>query len=530
MMERDYIRPGRSAALGENGMAATSHTLATLAAIDILRAGGNAMDAAIAAVAVQCVVEPAMTGIGGDCFALVAPADGRAVTAFNGSGWAPAGASADALRVAGLSSIPDTSPHSVTVPGAVDAWCQLSARYGRMELAQLLAPAIGLAETGFRVTGRVALDWARYSGRLGHHAPARQHFLPGGKSPVTGDRFANPALAKTLRAIAVEGRSAFYEGPVAEELMATLRVLGGTHASEDFSDYRGFETAPISGAFRGHDILECPPNGQGLAALVIARILDGFELSDAAVNEADRVHLLAEASKAAYRLRDTLIADPAHMSVSVEDILAEHHIGRLRQKIRLDRASESEMWEGPVHRDTVYLTVVDRDRNCVSLINSVFASFGSGIYAPQSGVLLQNRGSGFSLTAGHPNELSPRKRPLHTIIPGLLMKSGTPIMPFGVMGGQFQATGHAHFLSHMLDRGYDPQRANEAPRSFAFDGLLTLEPAFGDAVRADLAARGHRTAWAADPIGGCQAIFIDHERGVLIGSSDHRKDGMALGY
>ncbi|WP_375449437.1 gamma-glutamyltransferase [uncultured Devosia sp.] len=530
MLERDYIMPGRSAALGENGMAATSHPLATLTAIDILRAGGNAMDAAIAAVAVQCVVEPAMTGIGGDCFAIVAPADGRPVTTFNGSGWAPAGVSSEALRATGLTVIPEASPHAVTIPGAVDAWCQLSASYGRLELPQLLAPAIALAENGFRVTGRVASDWARYRSRLEHHAPARAQFTPGGKVPRTGDRFANPALARTLRAVATRGRDAFYDGAVAAEITATLRALGGTHTIEDFVTYRGFETAPISAAFRGHDILECPPNGQGLAALVIARILDGFDLSDGAVSEADRIHLLAEATKGAYRLRDTLLADPAHMTVSVEDILADSHIDGLRRKIRLDQASAPEIWDGPVHSDTVYLTVVDRDRNSVSLINSIFASFGSGIYAPDSGVLLQNRGSGFSLTAGHANELAPRKRPLHTIIPGLLMKNGTPVMPFGVMGGQFQATGHAHFLSHVLDRGYDPQRANEAPRSFAFDGLLTLEPSFGAAVRDDLVARGHRTAWATDPIGGCQAIFIDHARGLLIGGSDHRKDGMALGY
>ncbi|MDB5615432.1 MAG: ggt, partial [Devosia sp.] len=492
--------------------------------------GGNAMDAALAAVAVQSVVEPAMTGIGGDCFAIIAPADGRPVTAFNGSGWAPAAASAEALRALGLTSVPETSPHAVTIPGAIDAWCQLSNRYGRLELSQLFAPAIAMAENGFPVSGRVALDWTRHRARVEHHGPAGAQFVPGGNTPRTGDHFTNPALGQTVRAIAKDGRDCFYEGAVAEDILATLRALGGKHAADDFSAYRGFETAPISASFRGHDILECPPDGQGLAALVIARILDGFDLSDDVVSEADRIHLLAEASKAAYRLRDTLIADPAHMTASVDAILADAHIAGLRSKIRLDRASAPEVWDGPIHRDTVYLTVVDRDRNCVSLINSIFTSFGGGIYAPKSGVLLQNRGSGFSLTAGHPNELAPRKRPLHTIIPGLLMKDGVPVMPFGVMGGHFQVTGHAHFLSHMLDRGYDPQRANEAPRSFAFNGTVTLEPAFGGATRADLAARGHRTAWASEPIGGCQAIFIDHARGVLIGGSDHRKDGMALGY
>ncbi|WP_421761842.1 gamma-glutamyltransferase [Devosia sp.] len=527
MLERDYITPGRSAALGENGMAATSHPLATLAAIDTLRAGGNAMDAALAAVAVQCVVEPAMTGIGGDCFALIAPADGRPVTAFNGSGWAPAGVSAEKLRAEGHKAIPETSPHAVTIPGAVDAWCQLNATYGKLDLAQILAPAIGLAENGYRVTGRVALDWSRYTARVEHHAPAKAQF---GTVPKTGDLVANPALAATLRAIGKHGRDAFYSGAVADEIVATLEALGGTHTADDFAAYKGFTTAPISAPFRGHDISECPPNGQGLAALVIARILDGFDLTDGAASEADRVHLLAEATKAAYRVRDLLIADPAHMTVSVEEILGDAFIGKLRDKIQPHQALDAATWDGPIHRDTVYLTVVDRDRNVVSLINSIFASWGSGIYAPQSGVLLQNRGSGFSLTAGHPNELAPRKRPLHTIIPGLLSKNGVPVMPFGVMGGQFQAAGHAHFLTHVLDRGYDPQRANEAPRSFSFGGLLTLEPGFGDAVRGNLEARGHRVAWSNEPIGGCQAIYIDHDRGVLIGGSDHRKDGMALGY
>jgi gamma-glutamyltranspeptidase / glutathione hydrolase len=530
MLERDYISPGRSAAIGENGMAATSHPYATLSAIDILRQGGNAVDAAIAAVAVQCVVEPAMTGIGGDCFALVAPADGGPITAFNGSGWAHKGLSAERLRDEGFSTIPDMSPHSVTVPGAVDAWCQLSERHGRLGLDAVLAPAIAYAEDGFRITGRVARDWSRYRNRLEGNEAARAFFLRGGQPPRTGDRFDHPALGKTLRAIAKDGRTALYEGAVAEELVATLRAAGGTHSLEDFGEFKGFETAPISAQFRGHTILECPPNGQGLAALIIARILDGFDLSEEGADEATRIHLLAEASKAAYSLRNHLFADPAHMQVSIESLLDEGFISGLRGRIRHDTASAPGAWDGPIHRDTVYLTVVDRDRNAVSLINSLYMSFGSGIYAPKSGILLQNRGSGFSLVPGHPNEAAPRKRPLHTIIPGMLLRDGVPLMPFGVMGGHFQATGHAHFLSHVLDRGYDPQRANEAPRSFAFGEALTLEPAFGPEVAASLSRLGHPVAWADEPIGGCQAIMIDRERGVLIGSSDHRKDGMALGY
>lgn len=531
MLERDYIAPGRSSALGENGMAATSHPLATMAALDVLRAGGNAMDAALAAVAVQCVVEPAMTGIGGDCFAIVAPA-GKEPIAFNGSGRSPKAASAAILRDQGLAQIAAHSPHAVTVPGAVDAWCQLSEAFGSMGLDRLLQPAIDLAENGYRVTGRVALDWARHQHVLRDDADAdaASCYLPGGTPPRTGDKFSHPQLAESLRRIAKDGRAGFYEGPVAEEVVTKLTAMGGVHTLADFTDYAGNFVEPISAKFRGYDVLECPPNGQGLAALVMLRILDGVDLSDDAVSEADRVHLLAEASNAAYTLRDHLISDPATMRVSVDEILSDDFIGALRSKIVLDRVQPPSIWTDAVHRDTVYLTVVDKDRNVVSLINSVFNPFGSGILVPGCGVLLQNRGSGFSLIKSHPNELAGSKRPLHTIIPALVMKDGRPLMPFGVMGGQFQAVGHAHFLSQVFDRGFDPQRANEAPRSFAFNGTLTMETGFGEAVRVDLEKRGHSTAWANDPIGGCQAIYIDHERGVLIGGSDHRKDGLALGY
>lgn len=524
---RNFISPGRSPALGERGMAATSHPAATMAALDILRAGGNAMDAALAAVAVQCVVEPAMTGIGGDCFSLVAWGGDATVSAFNGSGWAPAGADASDLRAAGLTRIPEASPHAVTVPGAIDTWCRLHERYASMELDRLLEPAAKYAEDGFRITPRVAYDWREDSGVLSHHPPAAAQFLP---VKETGARLANPALAKTLRAIARQGRSAFYEGEVADEIVTTLRSLGGTHTLADFADFSGFATDPIHAGFRGHEVYECPPNGQGLAALIILRILEGYDLSERAVSEAERIHLLAEATKAAYRLRDELFGEPAHMTVKPEDLLSDAFIEGLRKDIRLDRVSDSGAWEAPVHKDTVYLSVVDRDLNAVSFINSIFTAFGSGIYAPRSGVLLHSRGSGFSLREGHPNELRPHKRPLHTIIPAMLKKDGRLAMAFGVMGGHFQAVGHAHFLSAMLDRGYDPQLANEAPRSFAFGGVLTLEPTFGDSVRADLEAMGHRTVCSEDPIGGCQSIFVDHTRGVLIGGSDHRKDGLALGF
>lgn len=527
MRERDFMVPGRSVALAANAMAATSHPAATLAALDILRAGGNAVDAAIAAAALQGVVDPHMTGIGGDVFALYAPAGGPLV-AFNGSGRAPAAAHLD--RFAGLDAIPDTSPHAVTVPGAVDAWCSLSARYGRIGLDRILAPAIAAAEDGFTITPRVAHDWALYAGRVAAHPASAAQFLPGGRPPVTGDRIANPALGATLRRIAAEGRAAFYEGAVADEIVAVLKALGGLHEAADFTAYSGLETAPISAPYRGHRLNECPPNGQGIAALLIARILEGFDLADGALGEADRIHLLAEATKLAYRERDAILADPDAMTVRVEDVLADAAIEAMRGRIAMDRASEPAALDIPVHKDTVYISVVDADGNAVSFINSVFQAFGSGIYAPRAGVLLHNRGTGFVLTPGHPNAIGPGKRPFHTIIPAMLTENGLPVMSFGVMGGQYQAVGHVAIMSGVLDRGFDVQMASDQPRSFFTQGALTLEPTIGMEVRAELERRGHTLRIAEEPLGGCQAIMIDRARGVLWGASDHRKDGVALGY
>lgn len=527
MYSRDFMLPGRSVSIAENGMAATSHPQATLAALDILRAGGNAADAAVAAIAVQSVVDPHMTGIGGDCFALWAPAGGTAL-ALNGSGYAPQAATLDYFSTRGISEIAEDSVHAVTIPGAVAAWCSLIEHHGKLDMAQVLAPAILAAEEGYRITPRVGLDWERYQDRVASHEAARAQFLLDGRAPAVGDRMRNPALAQTLRRVARHGSRAFYEGEVAAEIVAVLRGLGGLHEESDFADYRAFAATPISAPYRGHRLVECPPNGQGLAALIILRLLSGYDL--AGLSDVDRIHLLAEAGKAAYAQRDALIADPAHVSTDIDGVLSDDFIDALRARIRLDRASAAQDWDLPEHKDTVYVTVVDRDRNAISLINSIFAAFGSGIYAPRAGVLLQNRGTGFSLQDGHPNAVGPRKRPFHTIIPGLLEKDDRAVLSFGVMGGQYQAVGHAHFVSQLLDRKLDPQQANQQPRSFSFRDVLTLEPTISPAVEAELRARGHRTEWATEPLGGCQAIWIDHERGFLVGSSDHRKDGIALGY
>jgi gamma-glutamyltranspeptidase / glutathione hydrolase len=525
---RDFNVPGRSAAMAANGMAATSHPMATLAALDVLRSGGNAADAAIAAVAMQCVVEPQSTGIGGDCFILYSPR-GDLPVALNGSGRAPAKAMVEWYVEHGIREIGIQTPHAVTIPGAVDAWCVFNREYGTRPLAELIEPAARAAEEGYVVTPRVAADWERVQAKLRDPITAAL-FLPGSRPPKAGDKMKNPPLAHTLRRIGREGREAFYDGPVMREIATRLKSLGGLHEEEDFAAQRSNWVEPISASYRGYEVYECPPNGQGMAALMILRALAGYALDGASFSEADRLHLLAEASKAAYWVRDNFICDPDHVPVDVADFLSEARAERARNAIRLDHALPGSCWAEIEHKDTVYLCTVDRDGNACSFINSLFSSFGTGILAPQSGVLLHNRGTGFRTIPGHPNAIAPRKRPLHTIIPAMLVKDGRAVMPFGVMGGHYQAVGHAHFIHRLLDRGMDPQQAAEQPRILPLNGLLQVERANPDSIVADLKNRGHEILMLDVPLGGCQAIWIDRDRGVLIGGSEPRKDGLALGY
>ncbi|WP_431854824.1 gamma-glutamyltransferase family protein [Azospirillum sp.] len=524
---RDFQRPGRSVAVGERGMVATSHPLATLAGLDALRAGGNAVDAALAAVAVLCVAEPHMVGVGGDCFVLYAPAGGG-VLALNGSGRAPGAATPERFAELGVTGIGMDSVHSVTIPGAVDAWCRLHADHGRTPLDALLRPAVALAEEGCPVHPRVARDWAVHAHRLSHHPATRALFLSEGRPFQLGDRFRNPALADTLRRIARSGRAGFYEGPVRDGLLRTLTNLGGLHAAGDFNAQRCEYVEPISTEYHGFTVHECPPNGQGIAALMMLNALNGTP-AETAEDEAERVHWLAEATKLVYASRDAHVGDPRHADVPVAELLSDRYAAALRAAIRPDGALP---FPPPVvpHRDTVYLCAVDRDLNAVSFIASLFDSFGSGITDAGSGVLLQCRGRAFRLQPGHPNSVAPGKRPLHTIIPGMVTQGGAAVMPFGVMGGQYQATGHAQFLVDVLGRGLDAQQALELPRSFAGDGVLSIETTYPPAVYEALARRGHRVEWSPAPIGGGQAIRIDRARGVLIGGSDPRKDGCALGW
>ncbi len=526
----DFLSGRRPSSFAERAMVATSHPLASAAALAVLSEGGNAVDSALAAVAVQCVADPHMTGIGGDCFVLYAP-KGGAVRALNGSGRAPGRASPDALRALGVSELTRTSPHAITIPGAVSAWCRLHEDHGSLPLDRLFAPAIRYAEHGFPVTARVARDWARSVADLCLDPYARAQYLPGDTAPKPGERRSHPALGATLRGIAASGAAAFYTGPRAVRMAEYLQSLGGLQTEADFHD--GLNAAewgePIGARFRNAEVLECAPNGQGLAALMILRILDGFDLGPD-VPLAERIHLHAEATKLAYHHRDALIADPAHSAGLTETLLAGPVIDTLRARIDLKRAGRPALWSEPAHRDTIYLCVVDAQGNAISFINSIFHAFGSTRLEPETGVLFHSRGSSFRLDADHPNAIGPGKRPLHTIIPGMMRQGGRYLMPFGVMGGHYQAAGHAAFLSGILDQGLDLQTAIDQPRCFAFDGVLEVEATLPEDIRADLAARGHVLRIAPGPMGGAQAIRVDLETGVLEGGSDSRKDGMAIGF
>jgi len=527
---RDFDFPGRSAVHACNGMAATSHPLATGVAVDILRRGGNALDAAIAASATLAVVEPQSTGVGGDSFALMCLGGGSEVIGFNGSGRSPAAATLDHFRKEGVSEIGATSAHAVTMPGAIDAWTTLHEAYGRTDFAVLLAPAIAYARDGYPVHARVRFDWLLAVDLLRRNEAARAVFLPNDRVPDEGDLHRQPALAETLAKIATGGRKAFYEGKIAEAMTATLRKAGGCHTVEDFAAVRGDYVTPVGTDYRGVRVHQIPPNNQGLTALVMLNILEGFDLRSMAPLSAARTHLEVEAGKLAYAARNAAISDPASMTAKLEHLLSKEWAGDLRRSIRFDKPLAGLPDLGLTKSDTVYTCVVDRDLNAVSFINSIYHSFGSTILCPQTGVLFQNRGRSFRLDAAHPNCIAPSKRPMHTIMPGMVTRGGRVQMPYGVMGGDYQPFGHVRLLTNVFDYDLDVQAALDMPRVFAGAAWLELEKSFPRETIRGLLEIGHDVRIAPDPLGGGQAIHIDHVRGILSGGSDPRKDGCALGY
>jgi len=524
---RDFHLPGRSPVIAANGLCATSHPLAAKTAVEMLERGGNAMDAAIAAGVLLGICEPQMTGIGGDCFVLYTLPGSNEVHALNGSGRAPAKADAALLRQRGESTVPLYGADAVTIPGAIDAFCHLSETVGTAGLDAILAPAIRYADAGVPVAPRVAFDWARETEKL--KGAARDYYLIDGKAPQVGQNFRAPGQAEVLRRIAKDGRDAFYTGEIAEDMLRALNDLGGVHRAEDFAAVAATPATPVAGPYKGIEVVEHPPNGQGATALLLLNILDQFDIAGMDPFGAERIHIEAEATKLAYDARNRFLADPNH-TTRLDHMLSGETAQRLAALINPRRAMASPAaLSEQVHKDTVYVTVVDRDGMAVSLIYSIFHGFGSGIASEKFGILLQNRGAGFTLEEGHANELKGGKRPMHTIIPGMIRENGKVIMPFGVMGGAYQPCGHARFASNLQDFGMDVQSAIDAPRAFSDQGVLKVERGYPDAIRAQLSDMGHKVEIPDVALGGAQAILMRPD-GMLEGASDPRKDGCALGY
>src|SRR5258706_3040108 len=511
-------------------MVATSHPLAALSAMEVMRAGGTGGDAGVGACALLGVIEPQSTGIGGDCFALVQPKGEGKIVAYNGSGRAPKAATPEWYLERNIHAIPLTSAHAVSIPGAVDAWATILRDHGKLGLDSLLQPAIKAAEEGYVVAPRIVFDWKNQFDKLKNGTNTERYLLPHGKPAVAGDVIKPPELGQTLRAIAKDGRDAFYKGAVAEDMMETLRGIGGLHTLDDFARHATETTAPIGTIYKGHDVWQCPPNGPGITMLVMLNILSRFDLTKFPAMSIERFHLEAEAARIAYMMREQHIGDPAHVKGDVARILSPEFAEEYGSQIRMDRLLDLPVVTPPMNPSTIYITVVDKDRNVCSFINSIAHAFGSAIVSNKTGVLLQNRGGGFRNQPGHPNCIGPGKRPLHTIIPSLVTKAGRALMPFGVMGGQYQPVGQVHVLTNMLDYGCDVQEAIDMPRGLHYENIYQLEDGVPADIVEGLRKLGHQTTRVVPPLGGGQAIWIDWEKGTLTGGSDPRKDGCALGY
>jgi gamma-glutamyltranspeptidase / glutathione hydrolase len=534
---------GRSMIVAEHGIVATSQPLAAQAGLDVLKRGGNAADAAVAAGAVMGVVEPMSCGIGGDLFVIYWDDKTKKLYGLNASGRSPYQLTRDVFAKQGLDQIPDEGPLSWSVPGCVSGWNDLLARFGTRPLGELLEPAIGYAEHGFPVSEIIAADWKLAEPELLHIPTSAACFLPGGHAPGPGTIFRNPGLAKSLRLIAKGGRDAYYRGPLAEAIVAYSQSVGGLFSSADFADHTSTWVDPVSVNYRGYDVWELPPNGQGIAALQMLNLLEGYDLKRMGFGSADALHLMIEAKKLAYEDRARYYTDMEKAQVPVKELISKGYAAKRRVIMNPSRANQAPAPGDPLQADTIYLTVVDKDFNCVSLIQSNFHGFGSYHVPGDLGFPLQNRGCLFALDESHANRLEPRKRPFHTIIPGFVTKDGRPWLSFGLMGGDMQAQGHAQVICNLIDFGMDVQEAGDAPRFRHFGsseptgqpaqggGSVELESGIGANVRDGLIARGHKLVKTTPGgFGGYQAIRIDLEHHVLIGGSDPRKDGAAMGY
>lgn len=538
-----YSRPARSPhgsrseVVAPHGMVAASQPLAAQVGLDVLKAGGNAVDAAVAVNTVLGLVEPHMNGVGGDLFALVWDAGTEKLYGLNATGRAPYQISRETLVRQGHTRMPGSGPLTWTVPGAVDGWHELLERFGTLDLAEVLAPAIAYARDGFPVSEIIQRQWAAAALALSQWPDSAATYLPDGRPPRVGEVFRNPRLAATYEAIAQGGRDAFYKGGIARRIVSFSEGNGGYFTMADFEDHSSVWVEPVSTNYRGYDVWEVPPNSSGILALMILNLMEGYDVAALGHNSADAIHLYTEAKKLVWADRNTYVADADANELPTLPLISKPYADARRKLIDPGRAAlEAAPGQPFDHSDTVYLTVVDKDRNAVSLIESIFGSFGSKVVPGDLGFALQNRGSGFSLEEGHLNSLAPHKRSLHTNMPGFVTRDGKPFMSFGVMGGPMQPQGHWQVLSNVIDFGMNLQEAGDAARvrhgpSLHPGGTLAVEPGVSDEVVAELRRRGHHVErQGGGGMGGYQAIMIHPETGMLHGGTDPRKDGQVVGY
>jgi gamma-glutamyltranspeptidase/glutathione hydrolase len=532
----------RSDVIAQNGMAATSHPLATQIALDILKKGGNAIDAAIAANAALGLMEPTGNGVGGDIFAIVWDAKSGQLYGLNGSGRSPKNLSLVYFKENGYETIPSHGPLPVSVPGTVDGWFELHKRFGSMKMKEILQPAIKYAEEGFPVTELIAYYLGRSAAFMDEYPNFKEVYMPGGRAPQTGEVFKNPQLASTLRAIAKGGRDAFYKGDIARTMASFIQEQGGFLSYEDLASHKSEWVEPVSVNYRGVDVWELPPNGQGTAALQILQILEGYDFDTIPFGSPMHVHLFTEAKKLAFEDRAKYYADPDFVDIPLDQLISDEYAAERRNLINRNRAARSydagELEQG----NTIYMTVADKAGNMVSLIQSNYRGMGSGMVPPGLGFMLQDRGELFSLEEGHANVFEPGKRPFHTIIPAFITKEGKPWISFGLMGGAMQPQGHAQIVMNLVDFGMGLQEAGDAPRihhegssqptgyQMTDGGTLQLETGFPYETIRELMKLGHEVGFTLGAFGGYQAIMYDAEKDVYYGASESRKDGQAAGY
>lgn len=531
----------RSEVIAQQGMAATSQPLATQVALDILKRGGSAVDAAIAANAMLGLVEPTGCGIGGDLYAIVWDAENQSLIGLNASGRSPKSLLKSEFAEQGMTAIPSFGPLPVSVPGAVDGWFMLHERFGNLPMTAILTPAIEYAKRGFPVSELIAYYWQMNADRIGHYDGFADVYLPNGKVPKKGDIFRNPALAATYEKIATGGRDAFYKGDIARTISAYMEAQGGFLNYEDLASHTSNWVDPVSANYRGYDVWELPPNGQGIAALQILNVLEGYDIEGMGFGSADYIHTFVEAKKLAFADRAKFYADMDFSDVPVDWLISKEY-ARERQKLIDPKKAAKRVDAGIYHGDTIYLTVADSAGNMVSLIQSNYRGMGSGMTPPGLGFILQNRGELFTLEEGHANEYQPGKRPFHTIIPAFVTRNAKPWLSFGVMGGGTQPQMHAQIIVNMIDFGMNLQEAGDAPRilhsgsssptgQMMLDGgYVSLESGISQETKRALVERGHKLQDNVGSFGGYQAISYDNKRNVYFGASESRKDGQAAGY